>query len=47
VSYAPAAGDTDTIGDLMVQWRVSFAGGAIERFPNSGWQKVRIIRGSA
>lgn len=42
VSYAPAAGDTDTSGDLMVRWKVSFADGAIERFPNSDPQKVRV-----
>lgn len=44
VTYTPVTADTDTIGDLLVQWKVTFAGGAIERFPNSGYQKVRIIQ---
>ena len=47
VSYTPVAGDTDTIGDLIVQWKVTFGGGAVERFPNSGYQKVRILKGTA
>ena len=42
VAYTPVAADTDTIGDALVQWRVLFAGGAIEHFPNSGYQKLRI-----
>lgn len=42
VSYTPQAADTDTIGDLLVEWKVTFSGGAIERFPNSDWQKVRV-----
>jgi len=42
VSYTPVTADTDTIGDLMVEWQVTFGGGAIETFPNSGHQKVRI-----
>jgi hypothetical protein len=43
VSYTPTAPNTDTIGDLMVEWQVTFGGGAIETFPNSGWQKVRVV----
>lgn len=43
VSYTPVAADTDTIGDLLVQWKVTFSGGAIERFPNWGYQKVRVM----
>ena len=43
VSYTPIAADTNTIGDLMVEWQVTFSGGAIETFPNSGWQKVRVV----
>lgn len=42
VSYTPVAADTDTIGVLMVEWKVTFAGGAIERFPNSDHQKILI-----
>ena len=43
VKYTPSATDTNTVGDLMVEWQVTFAGGAIETFPNSGWQKVRVL----
>ena len=43
VSYTPVAADTDTVGDLMVQWKVTFSGGAVEHFPNSGYQKVRVL----
>ncbi len=42
VSYTPNSTDTNTIGDLMVEWQVTFAGGAVETFPNSGHQKVRV-----
>lgn len=42
VTYTPLSADTDTVGDLLVQWKVTFAGGTIERFPNSGHQKLRI-----
>ena len=42
VSYTPTATDTNTIGDLMAEWQVTFSGGAIETFPNSGHQKVRV-----
>ena len=44
VTYTPVTADTDTIGDLLVQWKVTFAGGAIERFPNSDYQKLRIMQ---
>jgi hypothetical protein len=42
VSYTPITADTDTIGVYMVQWKVTFGGGAIERFPNSDYQKIKI-----
>ena len=42
VSYTPIAADTNTIGDYLVEWQVTFSGGAIETFPNSGHQKVRV-----
>lgn len=42
VSYTPIAADTNTVGDYLVEWQVTFAGGAVETFPNSDWQKVRI-----
>lgn len=47
VSYTPTSADTDTVGDLLVQWKVTFAGGAIERFPNWGYQKVRVQTSTA
>jgi hypothetical protein len=42
VSYTPIATDTDTPGDYLVEWQVTFGGGAVETFPNSDWQKVRV-----
>ena len=42
VSYTPLAANTDTPGDYLVEWQVTFSGGAIETFPNSDWQKVRV-----
>ena len=43
VSYTPIAADTNTVGDMLVEWQVTFAGGAIETFPNAGHQKVRVV----
>jgi hypothetical protein len=43
VSYTPTSTDTNTVGDLMAEWQVTFGGGAVETFPNSGHQKVRIV----
>ena len=42
VSYTPSSTDTNTPGDYLVEWQVTFSGGAIETFPNSDWQKVRV-----
>jgi len=42
VSYTPIATDTNTPGDYLVEWQVTFSGGAVETFPNSDWQKVRV-----
>ena len=42
VSYIPIAADTNTPGDMLVEWQVTFGGGAIETFPNADWQKVRV-----
>ena len=43
VSFTPTTTHTDTPGDYLVEWSVTFGGGAIETFPNSGWQKVRVV----
>ena len=43
VSYTPTALNTDTVGDLMCEWQVTFGGGAVETFPNSNWQKIRVL----
>jgi hypothetical protein len=42
VSYTPVAADTDTIGAYQVTWKVTFSGGAIEKFPNSTPQRLII-----
>lgn len=46
VRYTIIAADTDTIGDLIEQWRVTFGGGGIERFPATK-HKLRIVPDSA
>jgi hypothetical protein len=40
------AGDTDTPGELIEQWKVTFGGGAVERFPATK-HKLRIVPDSA
>jgi hypothetical protein len=47
VSYTPTAADTDTPGDLYLQWRVLFGGVAVEHFRSSTYQKVRIRKATA
>jgi hypothetical protein len=42
VSYTPTASNTDTPGDYLGEWQVTFAGGAIETFPNSDHLKIRV-----
>lgn len=44
VSYTPTAGNTDTPGDYLAEWQVTFSGGAIETFPNSDHLKVRVLQ---
>ena len=43
VSFTPTTTHTDTPGDYLVEWEVVFGGGAKETFPNSGFQKVRVV----
>jgi hypothetical protein len=47
VSYTPTAADTDTPGDLFLQWRVVFSGGGVEHFASASYQKVRVRRATA
>lgn len=47
VSYTPTAADTDTPGDLYLQWRVVFGGGGIEHFANATYQKVQVRKATA
>jgi hypothetical protein len=42
VSFTPTSTHTDTPGDYIVEWQVTFGGGAVETFPNGDWQKVRV-----
>jgi hypothetical protein len=46
VRYVVVAADTDTPGDLIEQWKVTFGAGAIERFP-ARKHKLRIVPDSA
>ena len=43
VSYTPSSTDTNTVGDFLAEWEVTFGGGAKETFPNSGHQKIRVV----
>lgn len=42
VSYTFVAANTDTPGDYLARWQVTFSGGAIESFPNGDILKVRV-----
>jgi hypothetical protein len=42
VQYDWDNGDTATIGSYQAEFEVTFAGGAIETFPNSGYIRVEI-----
>ena len=41
-SYTFSATDSNTVGDMMAEWQVTFGGGAVETFPNGEWLKVRV-----
>lgn len=43
VQYDWDNGDTATIGSYQAEFEVTFAGGAVETFPNSGYIRVEII----
>jgi hypothetical protein len=42
VSYTFSGTNTDTIGDYLAEWQVTFGAGAVETFPNSDPLKVRV-----
>ncbi len=42
VSYPWASGDTDEAGLYQGEWEVTFTGGEVETFPNSGFTLIRI-----
>ena len=42
VQHNWAAGDTDVAGLYEGEFRVTFAGGAVETFPNAGFIAIRI-----
>ncbi|MCZ7536283.1 MAG: hypothetical protein M5T61_10385 [Acidimicrobiia bacterium] len=42
VSYAWVAGNTDTAGLFLGSWVVTFAGGAVQTYPNGGYVLIRI-----
>ena len=42
VEYSWQAGDTATAGLFEAEFRVTYAGGKIETFPNSGFIAIRI-----
>lgn len=43
VRYTWVGTDTDTIGDYIAEFQVTFSGGFIETFPNWEWLKVRVL----
>ena len=42
VSYAFTASNTDTAGVFIAEWEVTFTGGAVLKFPNTGYMLIRI-----
>lgn len=44
VSYAWQAGDTDMAGNYSAEFRVTYADGSIETFPNCGFIAVSVCR---
>jgi hypothetical protein len=43
VAYTFNASDTDAIGDYLGEFQVTFAGGAVETWPDGDWLKIRIL----
>jgi hypothetical protein len=42
VTYQWILADTDTAGIFLAEWQVTFAGGAVQTFPNLGYDTVQI-----
>lgn len=41
--YRPVAADTDTPGNYLAEWQVTFADGTIQTFPTRNHDRVRVI----
>jgi hypothetical protein len=44
VSYTTGATDLNAVGTYFVEWKVTFAGGQIQRFPGDGEDMVVVRR---
>lgn len=42
VSYTPTGTDTNTAGLYIAEWQVTYAGGAVQSFPNGGYDLILI-----
>lgn len=42
VTYQWLVGDTDDVGVYLAEWEVTFSGGAVQTYPNSEYDSVRI-----
>lgn len=42
VSYTWQAGDSDTPGLYLSEWEVTYVGGEVQTFPNTGYLLVRV-----
>ena len=42
MQYIWDAADTATVGSYQAEFEVTFAGGAVETFPNNGYIRVEI-----
>lgn len=42
VSYTPTGTDTNTAGLFIGEWQVTYAGGAVQTFPNGAYDLVLI-----
>lgn len=42
-TYQWQAGDTDQVGDLQVEFKVTWPGGAVQTFPAQGYLVVEVV----